>query len=126
MKKLRVGVVGVGHIGKNHARLYAETDARFQPPSTTRTRRRPRSGGAIQGARGRSLEEFAGVGRRCVDRDADEFPFCGRAAAPGNGKHLLIEKPIAEDTAHASELAELAAQRRSFCKLGTSNVSIPS
>ena len=24
MKKLRVGVVGVGHIGKNHARLYAE------------------------------------------------------------------------------------------------------
>ena len=24
MKKLRVGVVGVGHIGSNHARLYAE------------------------------------------------------------------------------------------------------
>jgi predicted dehydrogenase len=24
MKKLRLGVVGVGHIGKNHARLYAE------------------------------------------------------------------------------------------------------
>ena len=26
MKKLRVGVVGVGHIGKNHARLYAESN----------------------------------------------------------------------------------------------------
>ena len=24
IKKLRVGVVGVGHIGSNHARLYAE------------------------------------------------------------------------------------------------------
>ena len=24
MKKLRVGVIGVGHIGSNHARLYAE------------------------------------------------------------------------------------------------------
>ena len=24
MKKIRVGVVGVGHIGSNHARLYAE------------------------------------------------------------------------------------------------------
>jgi len=24
MKALRVGVVGVGHIGSNHARLYAE------------------------------------------------------------------------------------------------------
>ena len=24
MNKLRVGVVGVGHIGSNHARLYAE------------------------------------------------------------------------------------------------------
>ena len=28
MKKLRVGVVGVGHIGKNHARLYAELPQR--------------------------------------------------------------------------------------------------
>src|ERR1051326_1917689 len=27
MKKLRVGVVGVGHIGGNHARLYAEIPA---------------------------------------------------------------------------------------------------
>ena len=27
MKKLRVGVVGVGHIGTNHARLYAEIPA---------------------------------------------------------------------------------------------------
>ena len=27
MKTLRVGVVGVGHIGKNHARLYAETES---------------------------------------------------------------------------------------------------
>ncbi len=27
MKKLRVGVVGVGHIGSNHARLYAEIPA---------------------------------------------------------------------------------------------------
>ena len=24
MKKLRVGVVGVGHIGANHARIYSE------------------------------------------------------------------------------------------------------
>ena len=24
IKKLRVGVIGVGHIGSNHARLYAE------------------------------------------------------------------------------------------------------
>ena len=27
MTKLRVGVVGVGHIGSNHARLYAEQSA---------------------------------------------------------------------------------------------------
>ena len=24
MKKLRIGVVGVGHIGSNHARIYSE------------------------------------------------------------------------------------------------------
>jgi predicted dehydrogenase len=26
IKKLRVGVVGVGHIGSNHARLYSQID----------------------------------------------------------------------------------------------------
>ena len=34
------------------------------------------------------------------------------------GKHLLIEKPIAENTAHASELAELAAGRRLVLQVG--------
>jgi predicted dehydrogenase len=34
------------------------------------------------------------------------------------GKHLLIEKPIAENTAHATELAELAAARALVLQVG--------
>ncbi|MGZ5537258.1 MAG: Gfo/Idh/MocA family oxidoreductase, partial [Chthoniobacterales bacterium] len=36
----------------------------------------------------------------------------------GRGKHLLIEKPITENTAHASELAQLAAERGLILQVG--------
>ena len=36
----------------------------------------------------------------------------------GCGKHLLIEKPIAENPAHATELAELAAQQNLVLQVG--------
>jgi predicted dehydrogenase len=36
----------------------------------------------------------------------------------GLGKHLLVEKPIAENTAHASELAELAEKNGLILQIG--------
>ena len=112
MKTLRVGVVGVGHIGKNHARLYAElSGAQFTAildtdPATAH--RLAEEFGVVAAA---SLEEFA----EQVDAASIATPtnthFDIAHALLTRGKHLLIEKPIAENTAHATELAELAAAR---------------
>jgi len=119
MKKLRVGVVGVGHIGKNHARLYAElSDAQFTAIYDTdqaRARRVADEFGIVAAA---SLEEFTDQ----VDAVSIATPTNSHfeIAHPllMRGKHLLVEKPIAENTAHATELAELAAARRLVLQVG--------
>ena len=110
MKKLRVGVVGVGHIGKNHARLYAElSGAQFTAiydKDAAVARERAEEFGVVAAA---SLDEFS----EQVDAASIATPTSTHFEIAQQllmrNKHLLIEKPIAENTAHASELAELAA-----------------
>jgi len=119
MKKLRVGVVGVGHIGKNHARLYAELPAaRFTAIHDTNpetARRLSEEFGVIAAG---SVEEFS----EQVDAASIATPtnthFEIARQLLGRGKHLLIEKPIAENTAYATELAELAAARGLVLQVG--------
>jgi predicted dehydrogenase len=119
MKKLRVGVVGVGHIGKNHARLYAELpDTQLAAIYDT-----------DQAKAGRLAEEFGTVASSSLEEFSQEVEAVS-IATPTNthfdiaralltlGKHLLIEKPIAENTADASELAEVAADRRLVLQVG--------
>lgn len=119
MKKPRVGVVGVGHIGKNHARLYAELPAaQFTAIyDTDRAVAQQRAGefGVIAAA---SLEEFAEqVDAASVATPTSTHFEIGRELL-SRGKHLLVEKPIADNTAHASELAELAASRDLVLQVG--------
>ncbi|HKP94109.1 MAG TPA: Gfo/Idh/MocA family oxidoreductase [Chthoniobacterales bacterium] len=119
MKKPRVGVVGVGHIGKNHARLYAElAGAEFTAIYDT-DRAVAEERAAEYGARAvESLEEFA----RQVDAASVATPtnthFEISRYLLGLGKHLLVEKPITDNTEHASELAELAAARGLVLQVG--------
>ena len=110
MKQLRVGVVGVGHIGKNHARLYAELPAaEFTSIYDTDTPRAMEIAGQFGVRSAGSLDEFS----ECVDAASIATPtsthFKIAKELLKRGKHLLVEKPIAENTAHATELAELAA-----------------
>ena len=119
MTKPRLGVVGVGHIGKNHARLYAELPAAqftaiYDTDRVVAERHSAEFG--VQAAA--SLEEFAGL----VDAASIATPTSthfeiGRELL-SRGKHLLVEKPIADNTAHASELAELAASRGLVLQVG--------
>jgi predicted dehydrogenase len=119
MKKLRVGVVGVGHIGKNHARLYAELPAaQFTAILDTNfetARLFAEKFGVMAAA---SLEEFS----EQVDAASIATPththFDIGHQLLTRGKHLLIEKPIAENTAHATALAELAAARGLVLQVG--------
>ncbi|HEV2840351.1 MAG TPA: Gfo/Idh/MocA family oxidoreductase [Chthoniobacterales bacterium] len=119
MNKLRVGVVGVGHIGKNHARLYAAlSGAQFTAIYDTDQARAQQVAGEFRVATAGSLQEFA----EQVDAASIATPtnthFEIAQKLLTQDKHLLIEKPIAENTAHASELAELAAGRRLVLQVG--------
>lgn len=119
MKALRVGVVGVGHIGSNHARLYAELpSAEFAAVYDVDAGRANAIGRKYGAVSARSLEQFCEM----VDAASVATPTGTHyeIARPllSRGKHLLIEKPITENTRDASELAELAARERLVLQVG--------
>ena len=119
MKKLRVGVVGVGHIGGNHARIYAELpQAEFIAIFDIDPVRAAEIAAKYKAKAARSLEEFAGM----VDAASVATPTSAHFSVARDllmrGKHLLIEKPITENTADARELAQRAAEKRLVLQVG--------
>ncbi len=119
MKKLRVGVVGVGHIGSNHARLYAEIPtAELTAIYDVDSARAHSIAKKFRTTAAKSLEEFA----QLIDGASIATPTNSHheIALPllARGKHLLVEKPIAENPQHAAELAELAARNRLVLQVG--------
>src|ERR1043166_2548185 len=98
VKTPRVGVVGIGHIGKNHARLYAEIagaqfTAIYDTDRTVAEQRAAEFGIKAVG----SLDEFAEM----VDAASIATPtgthFEIARTLLMRDKHLLVEKPIADD-----------------------------
>jgi predicted dehydrogenase len=110
MSTLRLGVVGVGHIGSNHARLYTEIpSAELTAVYDVDLARGQEIAEKYRATAAKSLAEFAEL----VDAASIATPTSTHYEIAkqllNGGKHLLVEKPIAENTGHASELAELAA-----------------
>ena len=131
MKNLRVGVVGVGHIGKNHARLYAAVTQGGSPRPGFQTGAADFTAiydtdamNAAEVAQQHQVRAAASLGEfaKLIDAASVATPtrthFEIARALLETGKHLLIEKPIAEDTAQASELARLAAEQQLVLQVG--------
>ncbi|MBA3652191.1 MAG: Gfo/Idh/MocA family oxidoreductase [Chthoniobacterales bacterium] len=119
MKALRVGVVGVGHIGKNHARLYAETDsAEFTAIFDSNAEVAAGIAQQYNVRAASSLEEFADLVDAASVATPTNSHFAIAQPLLEKGKHLLVEKPIAEDTAQASRLAEMAVERKLVLQVG--------
>ena len=119
MKKLRVGVVGVGHIGSNHARIYAELpNAEFVAVFDIDLARAAEIAAKYKAKVAGSLDEFAEMvdAASVATSTSAHFPVAHDLLA--RGKHLLIEKPITENTADARELAQLAAEKRLVLQVG--------
>jgi predicted dehydrogenase len=119
MKTPRVGVVGVGHIGKNHARLYAELpNAQFTTIYDTNAAVAAQWAAEFGVKAAASLEEFAEqIDAASIATPTNTHFEIGRELL-SRGKHLLVEKPIADNTTHASALAELAAARGLVLQVG--------
>ncbi len=119
MSKLRVGVVGVGHIGKNHARLYADLP---QVEFTAIFDIDPAQANSIAKEFGveavGSLEEFSARVDAASIATPTNSHFAVAQQLLAAGKHLLIEKPIAETAEDASVLAQLAAAHQLVLQVG--------
>jgi predicted dehydrogenase len=116
---IRVGVVGVGSIGKNHARIYAELpDAQFSAVFDI-NRESAEAIAAEYGAKvAHSLDEFISL----IDVATVAAPTAvhyeiGKALL-ARGKHVLIEKPITETPAQAEELVRLAREGSLILQVG--------
>src|SRR6266571_8909050 len=119
MKELRVGVVGVGHIGSNHARFYAQIpDAQFGAIYDVDLAKAKTIGKKYRARVAQSLDEFL----EAVDAASIATPTSTHyeiaRALLARGKHLLIEKPITDNTEQATELCELASRRGLILQVG--------
>jgi len=116
---LRVGVIGVGAIGKNHARCLAEIEhcdltAIFDKDQKLAAELAKEYGATAVG----SLEEFC------------ELVDAATVAAPTSlhlelgskllnaGKHVLVEKPITDNVDDAKTLVRLAQEKQRILQVG--------
>jgi len=121
MTPIRAGVIGVGHLGQHHARLYASLP-----------------GAQLIGVADQSVERAQMIAERHgarVFRTVDELlphvdvvsvavptssHYAVAKACLQAGKHVLIEKPIAVTPGEAQELVQLAKQRGCCVQVGHS------
>ena len=121
---VRVGVVGVGHLGSQHARIYSEIAKR--------------SGGLVDfvGAfdtdtiRARAVTEKHGGGTFASTEELAEFADAVSIATPTEthhevaraflerGKNVLIEKPITDNVQQAEALVRLACKHNCVLQVG--------
>jgi len=118
-QKVKVGVAGVGHMGKEHARIYAElaeaelVGVHDSNPETARkiaAKCRTRAFASL----GEMVEavDAASIVTPTMTHLAIAEPFLRR------GKHVLVEKPMAMDTAEARKLVDLAEKHGAKLAVG--------
>ena len=119
MNTIRAGVVGPGSIGINHARIYSELEgctltALYDANKSNAERVAAKYGGKVC----TTLEEFASlVDVASVATPTESHHEVGTYLLK-QGKHLLIEKPIATNTAQALDLAATAAASNCILQVG--------
>jgi predicted dehydrogenase len=120
--KIRVAVLGVGSLGKEHARLYAELAAAGQVDFTGLYDANPETAAKI--AAKHNARVFTSVAEAASHADAlnivtpttSHFDLARELLA--RGKHVLVEKPMTETTRQAGELVELARAQNCVLQVG--------
>ncbi len=121
MTALRAGVIGVGHLGQHHARLYASLPGSTLVGVVDQSTDRARVIAERHGAR--LFSDLDGL-LPLVDIVSVAVPtsshYAVAKACLQAGKHVLVEKPIAVTPGEARDLVRLAAQRGCCLQVGHS------
>ncbi|ULA64965.1 MAG: Gfo/Idh/MocA family oxidoreductase [Nitrospira sp.] len=121
MKDLRAGVIGVGHLGQHHARLYASIPGVTLVGVTDQSPERAQEIASRHAAQSyRHFEDLLND----VDLVSVAVPTSSHYAVAKQcleaGKHVLVEKPIAVRPAEAHELVALAQAKGCRLQVGHS------
>lgn len=116
---LRIGVVGVGAMGRNHARVLSTLDgAKLTALYDVDKVRAEELAATYQTIAMTSLEEFA----QAVDAAAIAVPTVAHREIAGflleRGKHVLVEKPLSDSLHEAQELVALAQSKNLVLQVG--------
>jgi predicted dehydrogenase len=120
--KLQVAVIGVGSLGKEHARIYAGLAAvgqiRFAGVQDGLPQQAAKIAEKYQVPAFASLDEalLAAEAFSVVTPTSTHFELAKTILAAG--KHVLVEKPMTDNAAHAAELVELAREKNSVLQVG--------
>lgn len=121
MKQLRAGVIGVGHLGQHHARIYASLPGSVLVGVMD-----------VNPERARLIAERHGTRAFADQADLLKQVDVVSVAVPTSfhypvaktcleaGAHVLVEKPIAVEPADAQDLVRVAAEKRRVFQVGHS------
>ncbi|MDB6153067.1 MAG: Oxidoreductase domain protein [Chthoniobacteraceae bacterium] len=119
MNKIRLGVIGTGSIGKNHARVLSELkDVEFAAIYDTDTATAQEMARRFNSKAVDSLEEFAGLVDAATIATPTPTHFKIASTLLQRGIHVLVEKPITENTADARALSKLAHDQGLVLQVG--------
>ncbi len=120
--KVKVAVLGTGSLGQHHARIYAELAAAGQVELTGIYDAHADTARKI--AEKHKLHVFTSIAEAAAASDAlnivtptvTHFEITKQLLA--QGKHVLVEKPMTDDTAQAAELIQIAQQKNCILQVG--------
>lgn len=111
MSGLRVGVIGVGHLGRHHARILSELDGVTLVGVADSQDERARE--VAQAARTRAYPDWRSL-MADVEAVTVAVPTEAHAEVAGAcleaGRHVLVEKPLARSLAEADSLVAAASR----------------
>jgi predicted dehydrogenase len=120
--KVRVAVLGVGSLGKEHARIYAELAATGQVElvgihdSSAETARKIAAKHNVRIFNSVAEAAAAADALNIVTPTTTHFELAKLLLQ--QGKHVLVEKPMTDNTAQAADLVQFAQQKNCILQVG--------
>ncbi|MEW5800027.1 MAG: Gfo/Idh/MocA family oxidoreductase [Bacteroidota bacterium] len=117
--KLNIGVIGVGHLGSLHSKMYDEIDsANFVGVFDVNEEKRKEVASKYKVRSFASIDELLNAVDAVSIATVTTTHFEVAKKALAVGKHVLIEKPITSTITEADELIELARQKGVLIQVG--------